>query len=229
MLAVKTLMAIAALTAALPAMASKVALDFETLPNASRVGEAYKDKGIHFSSNAFNFLSSDGNCGGHAFFYDLTRTHALGCNSIQLSTGSPGGDASFYIKVDAGFTGLFSFEYVASGSNMTMNLYDTDLFLTDPKANTLGFSNLALPPLTLPPPCESNYSCVWDTHSVDLQTQKAKYVVFSGANGGLFLDNITFDNVNDTGGGTDVPEPGGVALSLAALGALAYARKRVQR
>ena len=227
MLAIKTLMACAALAAAMPAMASKVTLDFETLPNATRVGEAYKDLGIHFSSNAFNFVSKDGSCGGPGNFFDLTNTHSIGCNAIELYTGSTSGPtgASFYITVDTGFTGPFSLVYTATSAG-TVSLYDSLAFLTDPDARPLS-NERALSPQPTTDCILSGFQCIWDTKTVELGAQTAKYVVISGINGSMFLDNITFGNVNDAGG--TVPEPSGVALSLAALGALAYTRKRVQR
>ena len=226
MLAIKTLMASAVLAAALPVMASKVTLDFETLPSGTRVGEAYSAQGIHFSANAFNFVSKDGNCGGFGNFYD--NNNAIGCNAIQLFTGSTvGGAASFYITVDAGFTGLFSMLYTAKTPG-TVSLYDSAAFLTDPAATPLSNQRS----LNTQPSGDclgTNFFCNWDTRTVDLGTQTAKYVVISGVNGSMFLDNITFANVNDAPPGGTVPEPTGVALSLAALGALAYTRKRAQR
>lgn len=226
MQAIKNLVAVAILAAALPAVAAKVVLNFESVPtDGTLIGETYSASGIHFGAGAWSFKSQSGSCGGTGKFFG-GNTDEVGCGAAELVsslTGGTGTGISLVISVDKGFTGLFSMLYAAS-SAATMSLYSSADFVD---ANLISTDRV----LGRTPTCIGalDFKCNWATKTVDLGGKTAQFVVISGVDASMFFDNVTFGDVNAGGGGTDVPEPAGLALSLAALGALAWTRKRLQR
>ena len=243
MLAIKNLVATAILAIATPIMAAPVFLPFEDAPlDTTLVGEFYKNLGIVFSDHAFTVRSYDDprvNQGGNFRRYsDPSSKAALGMYALG------GGTTGFFINIAAGFSGKFTMLYTAdrtaddsgfaelfSGVNGTGNVINTG---SRPDPAHPG-STLPGAALTRQAPCtnpagvsQPGVLCTWAEVSLAF-TGVAQSVHISGISGAYFYDNLTFGPLADVPPTTDVPEPGGVALSLAALGALAWARKRTQR
>ncbi len=227
MLALKTLVVTAVLAAsAVPALAERVLLNFEDVPNSfARVSDSYKSNGIYFSSNAWSLKSQAGLCGGTGLFFG-GNTNDVGCGAVELSTSSGSGtgfSTSMTINVTDGFNGLLSLLYTAKNAG-SLQAFDG----LDGQGTKLAQAGLNTQPDCADP--DADFACNWDTAFFDLKTSTAKSLVISGIDQRLLIDNLLFGNINaSTPPATNVPEPGGVALSLAALGALAWTRKRIQR
>lgn len=245
MLAFKQLVAPMVLAAAMPVMAAPIFLDFESSPlEPTRAGNSYEAKfGVVFTgANALtihsNLSSPKPNSGGNFTRYGDESKAALG---LFYASGAPG---DFYINVAAGFSGKFSMLYTTtlnasgfdfvelfSGESGTGGLIQAG---SRPDPNKPG-STLPGAALAKQAPCvdpkgieQKGIYCTWAELALDF-TDTAKSVHISGASGVYFFDNMTFGPLDSTQPGTDVPEPAGIALSLAALGALAWTRKRYQR
>jgi len=221
MLALKNLLASAVLATVMPTIAAPIFLDFEDSPlELALVGNTYEKKfGVVFTDNAYSlhsYLSVPPPISGGNFYRPSSKA-ALGLFSTALAES-----ASFYINVAAGFGETFKFLYttteLANTANF-VNLYSgengTGSLI---RSTTLDRTNI----------CANNIYCNWDEAALDF-TGTVKSVLVSGRNGGYFFDNMTFGPLASPPPGTDLPEPGGIALSLAALGALAWTRKRSKR
>lgn len=244
MLALKQLVASMVLAAAMPVMAAPIFLDFESSSlEPTPVGNLYeKQFGVVFTANAYtihsNLSSPAPTVGGNFTRYGDASTAAVGLFS---ATGAP---ADFYINVAAGFSGTFSMLYTttpgASGFDFVELFGGVDGTGSLIKAGSRPDPNNAggtLPgaALTQQAACidpkgnaQPGLYCTWGQIALDF-TDTAKSVHISGASGVYFFDNMTFGPLSSTPPGGDVPEPAGIALSLAALGALAWTRKRYPR
>ncbi|MEP6505154.1 MAG: PEP-CTERM sorting domain-containing protein [Betaproteobacteria bacterium] len=153
------------------------------------------------------------------------------CNTA-LIPGGAGANALFFLtgpgdlmNVAAGFTTGFSFFYSAafdpgivtvwSGLNGTGTLLATlDLAVTGDGSGTAG--------------CESTNFCPYTAAGVTF-AGTAMSVNFSGTANQIGFADITLGSA-DAGGVTDVPEPSGVMLMLAGVGALgAVSRRRARQ
>lgn len=220
MSAFKTLAASALLCLALPAMAEQVTLTFEDTGAAdTQAGhryESYLDSGIVFSDNAWIQRTFDTGTPcqdrGNGNFYNDSDPS---CGAVLLRYRS---DAiqSFVIGVANGFTDSFSMIYTALAdlSSASVSVYD--------ETHTLIGSQSLLAQATCP---TDGFLCNWGSINIALNGQTAFFVEISGPSSSMYFDNMVFGDVN-AGTGSDVPEPQGVALSFAALGALAWSRRR---
>ncbi len=123
---------------------------------------------------------------------------------------------SFTINILHGFNGAFSLDFAGQGDSW-VTAYDASgrsIFSGGPKTE----ANCAL-----------GYACHWSTLAFDLGANVDVYsIVVHGVDSALYFDNLSFANVlQDTTPPGNIPEPGGIALSMAALGALAWTRKRI--
>ena len=243
MLTIKNLVATAILAIATPVMAAPIVLTFEDAPlQAALVGDFYKNLGIVFSDHAYTVRSYDDSnveLGGNFRRYsDPSSKAALGMYALG------GGTTGFFINIAAGFSGKFTMLYTAdrtaddsgfaelfTGVNGTGNVINTG---ERPDPAHPGFT-LPGAALTRQAPCinpagvsQPGVLCTWAEVNL-VFTGVAQSVHISGISGAYFYDNLTFGSLADVPPTIDVPEPGSVALSLAALGALAWARKRTQR
>ena len=245
MLAIKTFVATAVLAAVVPVIAAPIFLDFEKSPlERGQAGDLYVDQGVVFTENAYtihSYFSDPKPEKGANFirFSDLNSKAALFLSSTATS-------ADFFINVAAGFSGTFSMIYTTtqaitdggdfvelfSGTNGTGNVVNAGS-RPDPKrpGDNLPGAQLKRQGECINPadPLETlaGVYCTWSEIKLDF-TDIARSVHISGASNVYFFDNMTFGLASPSPG-TDVPEPGGIALSLAALGALAWTRKRYQR
>ncbi len=228
MLATKKIVASALLAVALPTLAAPVLLDFESVGAAtSRVGDSYVDQGIRFSNNAWSYLSAD--FGGSGAFFRTPATRGAISLILDPTTPSPPGSPAidFIINVEDGFTVDFAMLYTASGLGFgSVAIFDgLDGKASDGSDTSIGGFNLVPQPDCfdggVPQP---GYLCNWEQQRA-VFSGKAFSVRISGVDGQFFFDNLSFGDVGSPPPVT-VPEPGGVALSLAALGALALGRRR---
>ena len=227
MLTIKTLVVTAVLaTSAASALASQVLLTFEEASSSpTQVNDAYKANGIYFSPNGWRFRSQAGDCGGTGKFFG-GNNNDVGCGAVELTKSadalSSGVDIALTINVNNGFTGLFSLLYTTKTGG-SLEIYDG----LDGQGTKLNQAALFTQPECVG---GGGFSCNWATVSLDLAAATGKSIKIQGPDAKMFLDNIQLNGVN--GGGPpniDVPEPNSVALCLAALVALTFARKRMRR
>jgi len=228
MKAMKTLLATSLLAAALPSMAGTILLDFEDLTLDSTRAQNYVNQSgqawaasVLFSENAWVIKSASAG-GDLGNFYNLNGSINRGA---LMLTADPDPDPdnlptpaeSFTVRIDGGFNS-FSMNFTGEGS-VSVLAYNA--------AGTRIGSSGGPAPVPGPQECLPNYACKWAPLSIDLGDEKAAWITVSGTDGKFYFDDLLFVADEDDGNPpVDVPEPGGVALSLAALGALAWSRKR---
>jgi hypothetical protein len=177
--------------------------------------------GVAFKGKAWGLTNSD--CDGVAKF--LTRDG--GCGAVLLAAtraGSSGGTEKVTINLANGFiTGSSLFYSAMADSALTVTLYeDVDgkgrATAYAPPALGLKLSDCTISPFTF---------CDWNELKFVFEDVNAvaKSVVISGLDRSVMLDDLSFLPAATTAP-NPLPEPGGVALALAALGALGWARKR---
>lgn len=218
MLALKTLMASALLALAVPAFAAPVTLNFEAAPIvAVRVGSTYAQSlGITFTPDAWMVASAS--IGGDGNFYGPGTEDNFGAVTLTPNfypTGpAPSGLGSFTVEVLNGFDDFFSLRY-AGETSTTISAYNKagDLVKTITGGSTLPCSSAA-------------FVCNWEPLRLDIGDTDVFKIVVEGTIGKDWYDNFSFGRLLPADSTGELPEPGGVALSLAALGALAWSRKR---
>ncbi|WP_077034580.1 hypothetical protein [Pelomonas sp. KK5] len=227
------------MAATLPVLASPTVVDFESLGDTIQASAAKKaaaagsyangaiviagstawletSKGYYGSAALGNFY---GNYGG------TTTSFATNKAALLVSNATGGDDISFRVNIANGFNGVFSTSFVGEGQ-VSFIAYDksgTEIDLTPGASDPVGTSSNAA--------CLGSAYCNWDLLSYDFGSTDVYSIELFGTNGKVFFDNLSFGNLlaGPTNPGGSVPEPGGVALSLAALGALGWTRKRVAR
>lgn len=224
MRAAKTLITAALMALAVPALAGTTLLDFESVSSVTT--DLSKDKlyaglGINFTTNAWSAASRKAKTDpGEGYFY-----RGLDANGFTNNRGglwiwdgdTDTGELSFFINVAKGFNTEFGLSYTTGdGVAGRVEIYSEE--------NGKGelVNDLALAS-TGACPADPSYLCKWNDPTISLNGKVGKSIRITGANTQLIFDDFRFQL---NGGGTQVPEPGGVALSLAALGALAWSRKR---
>lgn len=211
-----------ALTAALqPAVAGVVSLNFEDVKSNAKLGDRYSSaKGVSFSGDAWGVTSSQNNCLGSLLF---SRPGSCGALLLGVQAGqNPTSDfTSFTIDLAGGFIEEFSFVYgVRSQSGVTIEIFDE----LNGRGNTLQFQDGLTGNA-----CASGslQFCQWYTTSLTF-SGTAKSIVITARDQQLMLDDLKFTTPGTSGGGT-LPEPASLALTIGALGALGWARKRAAR
>ena len=237
MLAAKTIIATALLAQALPSMASPtlLLLDFETVAVATTdlstaAGNPYLGQGISFTQNAWSMASSAPgtvNPGTGKFFRDPLIWGSQTRGAMHL-TGNPllpgsGLKKEFVINSANGFDSEFSMLYAASTSgNGAVSLFSE----LDGGGATLGGFNMTPGATCLNPNTGAplpGWLCNWTEGKVSF-AGKAHSIRISGDDAQFFFDDLRLQF--NTSPPNPVPEPGSLALSLAAIGALAWGRKR---
>lgn len=219
MRATSKLLALALAGALQPAVAGVVPVDFEDLTSIVQLGDRYASKGISFSGDAWGMVSRFSPCTGAALF--LRTGSCGGLLLAQQPTEEPGtGKSGFTLNFAGGFVTEFSFVYSAlADSDVIVELYDgrdgQGALLGS--ANNLNAGNCAT---------DGVQFCDWNTGSLKF-SGKAQSLRITGFDQTLMLDDLSF--ITPTAGGGELPEPGGVALALSALGALGWARRRAAR
>ena len=231
MKATKFLLACCLAVACLPSFAAPVVLNFEdATTSATAITNNYS--GFTFSSvngaSAYlmrsNALSS--NYGSGHFYANPLDTSATAITDFQGNLGavllatSPttpsGGTGEFKVTIADGFTGAFSVYF--AGSSATVQAYSSDnVLLATASANAVSQSG-----------CQGGDNCLWTNLGFGPLGTSVSYIELSGTLGLAYFDDMSFDQLGSNGGGgTTVPEPGSIVLSMSALGALAWTRKRV--
>jgi len=230
MKALNTLVAAALMALAAPSFAGPVRqlLDFETVPvalnNLGTQVNPYANLGVSFAGGAYSSSSVVDVPGGTGRFFreasvygSITKGAVLlrgGYDPISglatMTINFAEGFAEDFSMLFGGLTGAFASVEVFSGFNGSGDI--------------LGGSALA----GIDSDCVTStgtqvggFVCNWNS-SVTTFKGTARSVKISGSDAMLYLDDFSVGAANP---GT-VPEPGGIALSLAALGALALGRKR---
>lgn len=221
MLAAKTLIATALLALTLPAMASTTLLDFEQISattTALSTSQPYAGLGIDFGANAFGVVSKKArvNPGSGNFYRDLDadgKTSNRG--ALFLWDGkTDAGVFSFLINVADGFDTNFGLSYTSAlNAGGSVQVFS--------EANGGGESLGGLVLQGSASCANTQFLCTWKDETIDLKDKVGRSILISGSNAQFFFDDLRL-NLHST----QVPEPGGVALSLAALGALAWSRSK---
>lgn len=181
-----------------------------------------------YSLGSQYIVDADGDSIGVGTFYwrkadnsvDLTNTHAFMLNDSSKRFGEAG--TSVDIMFAAGFGTSFSVDYAWAST-----LDGASIALLNADGSVInGFTqNITGPGAVIDKntglTCESSWSCVWQTASFSLGDKVAYGVRIVTADEKFFFDNLRFGDAS-----TNVPEPTGAALTLAALGALALTRRR---
>lgn len=237
MLANKKLVAAALLALAAPVFASPtlVTLNFEDSPatTVEAVGTRYKvSKGVEFSANAWIASSEQAVAGGFGNFYGTVGSSEWAVNrgAVTLSSNpdpgegqsSPAGDPWFIVTLNSGFNSYFSMIYTGE-TGVTLTALDRNgqaLYRNNDPLDIVSASGSATAA------CQAaEYACVWDELQLDLEQGMTAYQIkVEGVYNKSWFDNFTFASVDD---GNTVPEPSGIALSFAALGAMFIGRRRI--
>jgi hypothetical protein len=219
MRAKQSLFAIALLTAGAlqPASAGIVTLDFEGLSTSAKLSGKYPGSEVEFSGSAWRVISgvTDNGCQGSFLF-----TRQGSCGALMLTADAFDDPVqprtSMTIKLSEAFD-AFSFSYSTYGSA------GLDIAVLDGNGREIDGVN----GLTAGSNCSDGLLfCSWGTSALNF-SGIARSIRVSGVDQGVLLDDLRF-NV-PTAGNTRLPEPASMALTLAALGALGWARRRAAR
>ncbi|RTL34442.1 MAG: PEP-CTERM sorting domain-containing protein [Burkholderiales bacterium] len=198
-----------ALTASLQsAMAGTIPLNFEDLTTLSKLNGNYH--GVNISGSAWGGTSEV--CNG-----DISFLRAGSCGALWLAVDptqrKTGKLESLTMSIADGFEGL-SFLYSGNATliNLSVHVYDA-------AGAELGIGLTGLTGQS----CANYQFCNWSQPITLNFTGLARSVTFSALDQAVLLDDLTFKTPSTTG---RLPEPTSVALALAALGGLAWSRKR---
>jgi hypothetical protein len=213
-----------ALTAALqPAMAGVVPLlNFEDITVSSdpsglgviQLGDRYKSSGVQFKDGAWGAVST--RCDGAYGF----KPNDAGCSALLLAgnptDGDLDGNKSFTLNFADGFVTGSSLIYSArTSSNIVITLFSE----LDGKGRSTQIGGLRKADCGL----SGAFFCDWNALTLDF-SGVARSMVVSGNDETVMLDNIQLVQASTSPG--RLPEPASLALSISALGALGWARKR---
>lgn len=221
MKALKTLVASTLIAVAAPSMANPV-LDFQVGGFATQslfTNNPYAGSNISFSQNALNVASSY-KAGGEGNFFQPPVVPDASVRALYVGNISP---VDIFVGDHFDDELNFSFTTGASGTGRAEVYGDAD---ANGQRSLLGFINLGGSGTECKDENGSpvvGYYCVWSNANFRGFTG-ASMIRLSASSGEFFVDNIQLGR-----GGSNVPEPGSIALSLAALGALACSRKRKQQ
>jgi hypothetical protein len=203
-------LALALTAAAQSAMAGTIPLNFEDLSATAALGGNYN--GVNVSGNAWGAVSIDCTDGDVRF----TRPQSCGALWLAVDAEKPqtGRTASLTMSIAEGFDAL---SFIYSGSSSTINL-SVSVFDADGKQLTVWNQPKGVA-------CDSKtyLFCEWSPTKNLQFSGIARSVIFSGLDQNVLLDDIVFNTPASTG---QLPEPTSIALTLGALGGLAWSRKR---
>jgi len=228
-----------ALTAALqPAFATVVpiSVNFEDISSSvdsdgvlSLLDPGYAGvPGVKFKGSAWGIGSQSCNA---LYAFSFTPGAAGGCNAFLLAgpdLGAPGGTQTATINLVDGFvTGDTSSasskdrSYLYYSALLSSSLSITAYEGLDGTGKDFKFAVSDIGG------CGASAAfCTWTRLNLDVGSFTAHSLVISGIDQKVLLDDLQFIAPSSTQPPSALPEPGGIALALGALGALAWSRKR---
>ncbi len=197
-----------------PAMAGTVTLDFNDVTATAPLTNQYAGAPWFVEASGAAWAAANVSC----FPNDpiaIAFPGAGNCGALWLAEPNDNQTSSMTLKVGNGFDAL-SFIYAGSNgdSKLSVSIYDAAGLLLSSLDN-LGAQS-----------CGGDFFCVWSSEISLTGFKGASTVKFEADNQAFLLDNLSFTT---NGAGGQLPEPGGVALALGALGALGWTRKRSSR
>lgn len=224
MLAMRTLIASLCLGGSLAAQAAPIFMDFEAVPTATNnlvTGSNPYSAEVQFVSSAFSLTSAwpgspGGGQGGGSFFRD-PAVYGSGTRGAMLMSGADDGqgNTSLVFNVVGGFSDHFSMLFAALVASGSVQVFDG----LDGQGQQLGGRGISDTAPCLDPNTGAtltDFVCNWGTAEINF-SGTARSVRITGSNSAFFFDDI---QLGKSSGGT-LPEPGSMALSLAALGVMA--------
>lgn len=200
------------------AMADTLVLDFEDLTTTSLLNGTYK--GVDISGSAWSARSTQ--CQGSISF----NRGPGNCSALLIANNPTQGDStdpqSLTIALSGGFVNAVSFAYAGKVEDIGLSVTVFD---------AAGKSLATLSPLS-GDPCTNFAYCNWSDAGGSATTltfsETASYITFTAlTDNAVLLDDLRFTRA--TPATNPLPEPGGVALAFAALGALGWTRRRSAR
>ncbi|MBB4844824.1 hypothetical protein HNP55_003368 [Paucibacter oligotrophus] len=205
-------------------------MDFESVPTATNhlvSGSNPYAAEVQFLRSAYSVTSAwpgspGGGAGSGLFFRDPT-VYGSGTRGAMLMWGDDDGqgNTSLVFNVAGGFSAQFSMLYGALVASGTVQVFDG----LDGQGQLLGGRDISGTAPCIDPKTGallSDFVCNWGKAEINFSGTAHSVRIF-GSNAAFFLDDV---QLGQAGGGT-LPEPGSMALSLAALGLMAWrARSR---
>ncbi|PND40080.1 hypothetical protein C1O66_01420 [Paucibacter aquatile] len=218
MKALKTLVASTLIAVTAPLMANPV-LDFQVGGFATQslfTNNPYASSNISFSQNALNVASSY-RAGGEGNFFQSPVTAGESVRALFVGNAN-----SVDIFVNDHFDDELKFSFTTNPTGEGKAVIYGDV---DANGNRAELGSVVLGSSGADCKDENGdivlgYVCVWKSESLRGFTG-ASLIRLTASSGDFYFDNIELGR-----GSSNVPEPTSIALSLAALGALALSRKR---
>lgn len=216
------LLALAFMAAMQPAIAGAIFLDFEDVKTTEPLTNRYLPLGVGVSGAAWTATSEACSYGGMPG--DVSFLRSGSCGALWLAQDptdtSTNTAKSLTLNLADGFIDSMSFVYSASLAAPNLKVHVFDSLNGGGRELGLGLDNLK------GDRCLSYIFCNWsDTIKVAF-TGTARSVVFTALDQTVLLDDLRFTTPAAAG---HLPEPTSIALTLGALGALGWARKRAAR
>lgn len=223
-----------ALTAALqPAFAAPAPAEFSfedltTIVDANGMANLVQSNygagsGLQFTGNAWGVLTSK-DCNGLVKFVP----NVSGCGALMLSDNPGNGSTNplrqtLTMNFAEGFISGSSLYYATlAGADVTVTLYENIDHSTGASWSLGKLDNTGC--VTEP----GALYCDWNKVVLDLKGGTARSIVVTGNDDSVIFDDFSLVRATAVPP-TNLPEPAGIALTMGALGALGWTRKRAAR
>lgn len=218
MKALKTLVASTLIALAAPVMAGPL-LDFQVGGFATQslfTNNPYASSNISFSQNAWNIASSY-RAGGEGNFFQPPVVSGESVRALYVGSGS-----TVDIFANDHFDDELNFSFTTNsvGEGKAVIYGDADANGNRAELGSISLGSTGAECKDENGNAVLGYVCVWKSEYIRGFTG-ASLIRLTSTSGYFYFDDIQLGR-----GGSNVPEPASIALSLAALGALACTRKR---